>query len=265
MDLAAIITTLVVVVLQLITVSLIIRTRKMVTELANKKDTGPVHNDRPRRDRDLRQSRKPTQDFKQKSQSPNTTSAGVDPVEKSLRDINLKLKNAERDQENARRKIHDNFSKDNSRRRDGGKGGRDGRDLRGGNRRGNWNERGRRDNSQDRGNTQTDDEQESQAFEVNEELNNLQSLPIQETSPMTDNSSDITTNDFGSEENLQHGRKFSVKRRVVKDDEETQTEDENLNTTATIGNNESEQDSQSQEKNEGIENAAEAEIRFGRR
>jgi hypothetical protein len=54
-----------------------------------------------RRDYPVKEDRKEKQDSLQKTHQPVST------VEKSLRDINLRLKNAERDQENARKKMNE--------------------------------------------------------------------------------------------------------------------------------------------------------------
>lgn len=63
--------------------------------------------------RPYQQDQRPRPQQQQQSQAPApaaaTPVAAVDPVETSLRDINLRLKNAERDQEFARKKIHENL------------------------------------------------------------------------------------------------------------------------------------------------------------
>ena len=109
---------------------------KLVRELIVQR-TKAFQNDRVERgdrfpDRKENKFRQNRQDFRSKSQhapSMSSSSGDVDTMEKSLRDINLKLKNAERDQEAARRRIQDNIgNKDYSRRRhhnDNNRGGRD--------------------------------------------------------------------------------------------------------------------------------------------
>ncbi|NLG16792.1 MAG: hypothetical protein GX556_05610 [Fibrobacter sp.] len=262
MELAAIITTLVVVLLQIITLSIVLGTRKMVHELNSQKSNASNHGDR--RDRDFRHNRRPSQDNRPKAQPQGTTTtAAVDPVEKSLRDINLKLKNAERDQEFARKKMHDgNFSKDqNNRRRDGGRGGRDyrsrDRDNRGNDRRGNWNDRNRRDNNAaPNGNVNPDAEERF-------EIKSIPETQVQEIQATTA-APDIVPSDFGSGENMQHGRKFGDKRRMYTS--EAKTENDSPSVVA-----EPVQDSQVQQVQEEIQPASEetttegTEIKFGRR
>lgn len=249
----AIIATLVVVILQIITISLLRNTRKMVREFAAQKPVHSFQNDR--RDRDVRQNnRRPVTDNRNRPQMPantntNTTTAAVDPVEKSLRDINLKLKNAERDQEFARKKIQDNFSKDPNRRRDGGRGGRD---QRRGDHRSNWNDRNsRRDNPK----TAADSQGNNEAEEIKKPI---EQQPIQDVSavsavtPTTTVAPDLVPSDFGTDENLQHGRKFAPKRKF--------SSDEN-----SIGSSEQIQDQLPQEGLDNSDKAAESEIKFGRR
>lgn len=243
---AAIIATLIVVILQIITISLLRNTRKMVREFAEKKIGNSFNSER--RDRDVRQNqRRSGADNKNRSQMPgnsNATTATADPVEKSLRDINLKLKNAERDQEYARRKIQDNFSKDNNhRRRDGSKNGRD---QRRGDRRSNWNERNsRRDNPKTT--------IESQINAEKEEIKKPIETPIQEvTKEIAPVAPELVPNDFGTEENLQHGRKFAPKRKFLSEEN-------------TAGSLEPAQEQFTQEKIDSPEKAVESEIKFGRR
>ena len=128
-----------------------------------------------------------------------------------MRDINLKLKNAERDQEFTRKKMQDNFLKDSNRRRENGKGGN--RDHRHGERRNNWQDRNRRDqNSQVQQSAQ-----ESSPSEIKEEIaktSQIEQAQIQKTASVTPSSTpELIPSDFGSEENMQHGRRFSSKRR----------------------------------------------------
>jgi hypothetical protein len=244
MILAAIIATLVVV-LQIITLSLLRSTRKMVREFAEKKPVSSFQNER--RDREVRQNNKrPATENKNRPQianNANNANAVVDPVEKSLRDINLKLKNAERDQEFARKKIQDNFSKDPNRRRDGGRGGRG--DQRRNDRRTNWNDKNpRRDNPRTTIDSQINDE--------NEEIKKPIEQPIQEVSEITSVAPELVPNDFGTDENLQHGRKFAPKRKFLPDEN-------------TVGSTEPAQDQYTQENLESTEKSVDSEIKFGRR
>ena len=122
MELAAIIATALVVVLQIITIALVVGNRKNVRDQVGKASPA-LSNDKSedRKERDFRiQNRRPAQDQRPKPPTQQPVNTGsVETVEKSLRDINLKLKNAERDQEFARRKVQENFPKDSNRRPSG--------------------------------------------------------------------------------------------------------------------------------------------------
>lgn len=248
MTAAAIIATLIVVILQIITISLLRSTRKMVREFAEKKIGNSFNNER--RDRDVRHNqRRPGTDNRNRSQVPantNATTATADPVEKSLRDINLKLKNAERDQENARRKIQDNFSKDNNRRRDGG---RNGRDQRRGDRRSNWNERNsRRDNPK----TTVESGINAEKDEIKKPMEtSIHEVP-EVSKVIAPVAPELVPNDFGTEENMQHGRRSAPKRKFLSEEN-------------TAGSLEPAQEKFSQEKNDSTEKTVESEIKFGRR
>jgi hypothetical protein len=111
MDLAAIvISAIIIIILQVVSIILIAAGRK---PSAKPETAGPVpvNNDT----RDLSRKRRDEGHFTRRSQNdqrpkpfvPPQQPQSVDPVEKSLRDINLRLKNAERDQENARKNIRD--------------------------------------------------------------------------------------------------------------------------------------------------------------
>lgn len=110
MDLAPIVITAsaIIIILQVVSIILIVGNRKTVVK-PEPTGVNPVNNDnrdfRKRRD-DNRFNKRPVIDQRPRPFTPPQPQA-VDHVEKSLRDINLKLKNAERDQENARRKIRD--------------------------------------------------------------------------------------------------------------------------------------------------------------
>ena len=110
MDLAPIVITAsaIIIILQVVSIILIVGNKKTVVK-PEAAGVNPVNNDnrdfRKRRD-DNRFNKRPVIDQRPRPFIPPQPQA-VDHVEKSLRDINLKLKNAERDQENARRKIRD--------------------------------------------------------------------------------------------------------------------------------------------------------------
>jgi hypothetical protein len=237
MELVVTITTLIIVViLQIIILANQGKNAKLIREfIANKAKTHPER-DRfnERRDNTFRQNRTNQQSSGFKS-APSTQSspvaANIDNVEKSLRDINLKLKNAEHDQEVARRKIHDNIGSNQQKPRSS-------RDNRGGN-----NNSQRRDRN-NRNNWRTRNDGDEKPFDNNPESINH---PIDTSAPEirkvveihpTPLPSSVTTSvppsittsvpssvttlpdlqpmDFDAD--LQHGRKFAVKRRALQED-----------------------------------------------
>jgi hypothetical protein len=146
--------------------------------------------------------------------------AAADPVEKSLRDINMKLKHAERDQESARKRMQDPLSRGDHHRG----GGRNDRDRRG--HRDRDSQRGnRRDNWQDRNRTGEPQRQREEGNEADEAR--LPHEPIAATIPPRDLASPAresgvapvtaVSEDFASD-SLQHGRKFVVNRRQLMED-----------------------------------------------
>lgn len=257
MEIVAITT--VVVILQIITLALLRGTRKQIRELveAQKASPAPYNRDRNqnRRDKDTRSNRRPQQDSRQKT----PLSAKIAPkenesAEKSLRDINLKLKNAERDQNDARRKIQENIGKEQPR-REGSRGGRDSnRGARRGNTRGNWRERGRADGSQ--GDSQKSQEASDSGPVVQNETVDKTATP-QVIEPVV---KDIPRADV-PQENLQHGRKVVVKRRMLND------EDSATAGSSGAGNDISSSDATSVEKEsfETGNDTKKLEIKFGRR
>jgi hypothetical protein len=112
MDLAPIVITAsaIIIILQVISIVLIIGSRKTVVK-PEAAGVNPVNNDnrdfRKRRDENRFNKRPPIDQRQRPFTPPPQQPQAVDTVEKSLRDINLRLKNAERDQESARRKIKD--------------------------------------------------------------------------------------------------------------------------------------------------------------
>lgn len=262
MEIVAITT--VVVILQIITLALLRGTRKQIRELveAQKASPAPYNRDRNqnRRDKDFRSNRRPQQESQQKtSPSPGGAPKENENVEKSLRDINLKLKNAERDQNDARRKIQENVVKEQPR-RDGNRGGRDRDGNRGaarrGNTRGNWRDRdGRADGSQ------SDAPKPQEAFDekqiVQNEAVDMAATP-QVIESVVKNIPPVAT---PQEENLQHGRKVVVKRRMLND------EDSAVVDSSADGNGTSPSEATSVEK-ESFETGNDtnsSEITFGRR
>jgi hypothetical protein len=301
MELAAIITisiSIIVVILQIITITMVVGTRKMVRDQVGKANPAPTFEKTgERRDRDFRsQNKRPAQDQRPKpSFTPNTAATpnagSVDTVEKSLRDINLKLKNAERDQEFARRKVHDNFPKDPNRRpnndrnnrggRDNGRDGRDGRDNRDRNnydrtnrnqRGGNWQERNKtREELSFQPVQQTEAAQkiENQTSFITEgQVQVQESQSVAQFQPQTSIPSpaaEVIVSDSNSDENLAHGRKVLVKRRVLKEGDEQQSENSTeSNSSEASSSNTSNDDSEIASTSDALK-APESEIRFGRR
>jgi len=188
----------------------------------------PVEN-RDRGGRPPQQGGRRPQQQQQQSQP-----AAIDPMEKSLRDINLRLKNAEREQENARRKIQDGDSRDGRpQQQRGERNDRGDRNDRGGNRGGNGGDRGapqqggRRDfNREPRRDGGRPDRPERQGRgEVDGQEQSgpqFQERPPRQFQQPEQNMTggpqapEIVPNDLGvSEDQLQHGRKFTAKRRPL--------------------------------------------------
>jgi hypothetical protein len=114
MDLATIVITAsaIIIILQTVLIVLFVTSRRIVPK-PEAPGVAPVTGDnrdfRKRRDEN-RFNRRPPVDQRQKpvpAPAAAPSAQPVDHMEKSLRDINLRLKNAERDQENARKKIRD--------------------------------------------------------------------------------------------------------------------------------------------------------------
>jgi hypothetical protein len=115
MDVATIVITasLIIILLQVVSIVLIVKNKKSVVVSQAAPPVQPAQSSYDQRDfrkrrEDNRFTRKPGFEQKPRPVAPQQQPPqAVDYVEKSLRDINLKLKNAERDQENARKKIRD--------------------------------------------------------------------------------------------------------------------------------------------------------------
>lgn len=193
--------------------------------------------------------------------------ANVDNVEKSLRDINLKLKNAERDQDAARRKIGDAIGKDGvapqrQQRppREGNRENRDSRGGRGGNRngRGGNNFRGRNDS--DRGgeiNPPSEDHPAVETYDdaVMQSVDTPQAAVPQATPPQVTTPAslpELKPVDFDTD--MEHGRKFAVKRRVLQDEG-----------ASNVGQASSDDAANVQETSSESSAPSDAEISFGRR
>jgi len=149
----AIIVAAAVLLLQIISLAKIAGLKKIITGLSKIPTLANVPNERyEKKSGDFRRQEKRNFPEQRVRQEKPPVEAGLalpaaDPVEKSLRDINMKLKHAERDQEAARKRITDPLSRGDHHRG----GGRNDRDRRGhrdregqrSNRRDNWQDRNR--------------------------------------------------------------------------------------------------------------------------
>jgi hypothetical protein len=242
----AIIIAAIVLLLQIVSLAQIAGIRKSMRIQRDSRPPQIQHGDRfDKRNQDFRRhERRPFPD--QQQRPPQAAATQIDPVEKSLRDLNLRLKSAEREQESARRKIQENFPRGDHNRgrddrnrdgrdrdgRDRDGRDRDGRDRDGRDHRGNRDRNLRRDSWQDRNRSGGFPQQPPQAVpqQPNEPLVEKKETdlppteiktPVQQTGPAT--GQDLGASDFGSGENLEHGRKIIVKRRMLKDDVNAET------------------------------------------
>jgi hypothetical protein len=288
----------VVILLQVIIIALILNAKKkLIALIKEQKPSAPSFNQErnERRDRDFRRDRRPQEQRPPRPQqapvtntttAPQAAAASADPMEKSLRDINLRLKNAERDQEFARRKMQESFPRDRDRRDDRPRGGnrdrgrdnhrRDNRDFRDrDNRRerGNWQER---NNNSPSPAPQVQEPREEASFEVAAVKTAQQQAPEMKMAPAAMPSTPVTPvtatpatpptpetpeviNDLGvSEDNLQHGRKFTVKRRMLKEEGQESGEVTREDASTETPGNE-------QPKSEGESEISTTEVKFGRR
>jgi hypothetical protein len=229
---------LIVVILQIVILANQKKNAKLVRDLATfkPKSQQPEQNRdrfRDRKDNNFRNNRRNQQDFRTK-QPPAATqpavppSGAVDSVEKSLRDINLKLKNAERDQETARRKIQENIGRDQPRQRQQSEGNRAGRDRDHKRDRGDRNRDSRRGDRNNRNNWRSrnnhervgDGNEQSSSEPVNHPAIKTAAIqepqqPVMSMEP-TAALPDLNPVDFDGE--MEHGRKVQVKRRMLKED-----------------------------------------------
>lgn len=181
----------------------------------------------------------------------------IDPVEKSLRDINLKLKNAEREQESARKKIQDYNAKDGRPQRSGGNGSganrKNNRD-----RNFNRNEQ-RKDNWQEKQNRTDSVEQPQEAAAMppeleNEKLRSAVQPAVEMAVSVTESASQLPHIDTpdSSEGEFEHGRKFVAKRRLLQENGTAEKD------ASTAGEN-------AVEASAAEQTPEETEMKFGRR
>jgi hypothetical protein len=255
--------------LQVVTIFLVINTRKKVIKLiddvdsSKKSSSDAFKREQPKQqfqngsqpNRDRRNDRPPREQQPREPQS-QESQPGIS-VDKSLRDINLKLKNAERSQESARKKIQDDFrpprgnrpdnrrrdnnsnrrfnngnnptfnkDRDNSRDHDNNRDNNRDRDNNRGNNRGSGDNFQRNRNPQRFENTETAIEKPIQ--ELNPAVNEQAAPIIIPIAPeMPEINRTIETMQESADTNLQHGRKFSIKRRALTEENESENATEN--------------------------------------
>ncbi|MCL2220232.1 MAG: hypothetical protein FWC23_08990 [Chitinispirillia bacterium] len=194
----------------------------------NNRKPGEGRGDRPQQPR--QGGPRPPQQGQQQSQP----GGAIDPMEKSLRDINLRLKNAEREQESARKKIQDggvgNGTRDDRGPRDGSRDVRPPRPSGPGGNRGDRNDRngGRRDFNRDqRRDGRPDIRPDRPPRDDNGGMHRPEFIPGQQRedvhqrppfqhSEQPASSPDAPAgNDIGGSEEMQHGRRFTAKRRQL--------------------------------------------------
>lgn len=269
MEFVVILISLIVVILQIVILANQKKNAKLIRELATLKTRNqhPEHNRdrfRDRKDSNFKNNRRNQQDFRRKQSTTEPTeqsqpSGAVENVEKSLRDINLKLKNAERDQEAARRTIQENIGSEgsgqrpqrhrNDGNRDGNRGGRDNNNRRDRHGRNNWRNR----NNQGRSGGEEGNSSEPSGHPATEEKVSLKPKQPAAITESTTTLPELKPVDFDAE--LEHGRKVQVKRRPLKEE----TSDSNSGSTPEVSF-----DSGNTESSSKAEATAD-EIKFGRR
>lgn len=223
-------------ILQIITIIQVVRISALVK---NKRERTHEQTRKPvKKYRNARESQKPN---KHQARSPQPKGKPpVTSVDKSLRDINLRLKNAERDQERARKKLGGSDSQDSGR--------KSGRDRDQGRNRGRDRDRDQgRDRDRDQGRNRDRDRSKKPIQRRNRDSNqNFQrkpstetagvqppqsalptSSPVEEvsldslkTAPVSEPNVNVTNS---SENNFGRGTKISVKRRTLEDTPQEET------------------------------------------
>jgi hypothetical protein len=248
MDLATIVITAIVLVFQIVLIALVIDTRKKISKNEPEEKIAPADTRDMRipKEVDNRFNKRPATEHR--SRPPVQAQQNVDHVERSLRDINLRLKNAEKDQEKERKRIKDAIGPsasqnplghkkfDHPKPRDNNEGfRRNDRPLRHDyhqNR--NSDPQRNRDEKVNNRNTEVSESQPLQTtlpviqqvtpamIEMPMVTSPLPPAPVQAVvEPVIAPDADVTV---VRNENLQHGRKVMVKRRVLNLEEEKQNE-----------------------------------------
>lgn len=227
------------IVLQIILIILVLDKKKKSKVITEEK---PVHHEikdpRKPRENENRFTRRPPQEQRVKPAPAPTQNP--DPMERSLRDINLRLKNAERDQEKERRRIKDTMGNGPQQKRGDFSRPRDRND---GFRR---NERPRQDFQQRQPSeppkpivreempikpahvlaAPVDEQKEIKPIVTVIPANTPSPIaPVELKAKPSESAFEIEPIEIENPENLQHGRKFAVKRRVLKaEDQEEKSE-----------------------------------------
>lgn len=217
------------IILQIILIILVLDTKKKTNSDPKEKPLAPDIREarKPREQENRFAGRRPPLDQRPKPSPVIAPVQNTDPVERSLRDINLRLKNAERDQEKERRRIKDTIAPPQHKRNDFSKP----RERNEGFRR---NDRPRQDFSQQRPSPVREERPVIEAKEIKPQPLSPVEPPILQTAihpvppqpPVVsivkpaDQAFEMEVTNSLDSESLQHGRKIMVKRRVLKDEDE---------------------------------------------
>jgi hypothetical protein len=218
-------------IMQCITLAAVISIKRTEEKGQEKRDTAgpaPFPRDRERDQRDReRERRGPRPDNRPQQHGQPVPQPSTSSVDKSLREINLRLRNAERDQERARRHIDQSGNLGNSQQRQENRfrdkqlfnRRRDSRDNR--EQRGNRDQRNNRDNWQrnrDREQPRQHEarpEPRSQAPQPASPPQDAPAPPVAQQNPSPAPAPKVEAVAPVVQENLEHGRKITVRRRVL--------------------------------------------------
>ncbi|MBD3317715.1 MAG: hypothetical protein GF344_18160 [Chitinivibrionales bacterium] len=211
------------IVLQIITLTLMIRMGSVLKSIVAQQhaQARSQRSEKQGRDkRDQRRSRKQPQSPKANNTASPQQNAQANSVDKSLREINLRLKSAERDQEKARQKLQDNPNKKSrrggSRRRRNRTQDNQGQDWKS-------NDRPNHEKKTDSSDTQpTNGKPSGERWEEES-----QQSPQSPNRPETVTEEQVTVaeaveSNKTEDASFEHGRKFAVKRRALNVDSDTE-------------------------------------------
>ncbi|HAJ79244.1 MAG TPA: hypothetical protein DCO75_05690, partial [Fibrobacteres bacterium] len=248
MDLATIVMTALVLVFQIVLIALVVDTRKKINKNEPEEKIAPADMQDMRKPKEIdnRFNKRPANEHR--NRPPVQAQQNVDHVERSLRDINLRLKNAEKDQEKERKRIKDAIGPSDSqnplghKKIDHPKPRNNNEGFRRNDRppRHDYNQNRNSDPQRNRGekvNNRNTEVSESQPFLATQPViqqvtpamvkipmvtSPLPPAPVQAVvEPVITPAADVAV---VMNENLQHGRKVMVKRRVLNLEEENQNE-----------------------------------------